>query len=155
MMPRYHLKFLGGASTVHTLIALAPSNRGTTVNGLFTLAGSFPGATSFFGLCTACGQQTQGSSFLQPLNRGGNTVAGVSYTVIESRNDEVLTPYTSAFLTGPGVTNITLQNQCGLDQGEHLSMAYDHIAAADVLSALDPAQPQSPACTPVGPVIGG
>ena len=155
MMPRYYLKDLGGASKVHTLIGLAPSNHGTTVNGLFTLAGSIPGATSFFGLCTACGQQAQGSSFLQSLNRGGDTVAGVSYTVIESRNDEVVTPYTSAFLTGPGVTNITLQNQCGLDQGEHLSMAYDHIADADVLSALDPAHPQSPACTPVGPVIGG
>ena len=155
MMPRYYLKFLGGASAVHTLIGLAPSNHGTTVNGLFTLAGAIPGATSFFGLCTACGQQAQGSSFLQSLNRGGDTVAGVSYTVIESRNDEVVTPYTSAFLTGPGVTNITLQNQCGLDQGEHLSMGYDHIADADVLSALDPTHPQSPACTPVAPVIGG
>jgi triacylglycerol esterase/lipase EstA (alpha/beta hydrolase family) len=155
MMPRYYLKFLGGAAKVHTLIGLAPSNHGTTVNGLFTLAGYFPGATSVFGLCTACGQQAQGSSFLQSLNRGGDTVAGVSYTVIESRNDEVVTPYTSAFLSGPGVTNITLQDQCALDQGEHLSMAYDHIADADVLSALDPAHPQSPACTPVGPVIGG
>jgi triacylglycerol esterase/lipase EstA (alpha/beta hydrolase family) len=155
MMPRYYLKNLGGASKVHTLVGLAPSNHGTTADGLFTLAEHFPGATSFFGLCTACAQQAQGSSFLQSLNSGGDTVAGVSYTVIESRNDEVVTPYTSAFLTGPSVTNITLQDQCALDQGEHLSMAYDHIADADVLSALDPAHPQSPACTPVGPVIGG
>ena len=42
-----------------------------------------------------------------------------------------------------------------LDQGEHLSMPYDHIADADVLSALDPAHPQAPACTPVLPVVGG
>jgi hypothetical protein len=35
----------------------------------------------------------------------------VSYTVIESANDEVVTPYTSAFLSGPGVTNILLQSQ--------------------------------------------
>jgi triacylglycerol esterase/lipase EstA (alpha/beta hydrolase family) len=155
MMPRYYLKFLGGAATVHTLVGLASSNHGTTAEGLFTLAGYFPGATSFFGLCTACGQQAQGSSFLQSLNRDGDTVAGVNYTVIESRNDEVVTPYTSAFLTGPGVTNITLQNQCTLDQGEHLSMPYDHIADADVLTALDPAHPQSPPCTPVAPVSGG
>ena len=52
-------------------------------------------------------------------------------------------------------TNILLQSQCALDQGEHLSMPYDHIADADVLTALDPAQPQQPACTPVLPVIGG
>ena len=86
---------------------------------------------------------------------GGDTVAGVDYTVIESVNDEVVTPYTSAFLSGPNVTNITLQNQCSLDQGEHLSMPYDHIADADVLSALDPAHPQKPACTLILPVIGG
>jgi hypothetical protein len=57
------------------------------------------------------------------LNAGGETVPG---TVIESANDEVVTPYTSAFLSGPNVTNILLQSQCPLDQGEHLSMPYDH-----------------------------
>ncbi|HET8980267.1 MAG TPA: lipase, partial [Solirubrobacteraceae bacterium] len=61
----------------------------------------------------------------------------------------------SAFLSGPGVTNITLQRQCSLDQGEHLSMAYDHIADADVLNALDPQAAVPPACTPVAPIIGG
>src|ERR1700719_1771107 len=54
MMPRYYLKFLGGASKVHTLVGLSPSNHGTTVDGLFTLASFFPGATAFFGICTAC-----------------------------------------------------------------------------------------------------
>lgn len=156
MMPRYYLKNLGGAAKVHTLVGLAPSNHGTTLLGLATLAGYFPGATAFLGiLCPACEQQTAGSSFITSLNSGGDTVAGVDYTVIESRNDEVVTPYTSAFLSGPNVTNITLQNQCFLDQGEHLSMPYDHIADADVLSALDPAHPQKPACTLVLPVVGG
>ena len=89
------------------------------------------------------------------LNGGGDTESGVGYTVIESRNDEVVTPYTSAFLAGSNVTNITLQRQCPLDQGEHLSMAYDHIADADVLTALDPAHPRHPLCTPVAPVTGG
>ena len=56
---------------------------------------------------------------------------------------------------GGRVTNILLQQQCALDQGEHLSMPYDHIADADVLSALDPSHPQHPACTPVLPVSGG
>jgi triacylglycerol esterase/lipase EstA (alpha/beta hydrolase family) len=155
MMPRYYLKFLGGASKVHALVGLAPSNHGTTVDGLFTLASHIPGATAFFGVCTSCGEQAAGSAFLATLNGGGDTVPGPSYTVIESRNDEVVTPYTSAFLSGPKVTNITLQNQCPLDQGEHLSMAYDHIADADVLTALDPAHPVHPACTLVLPLAGG
>jgi triacylglycerol esterase/lipase EstA (alpha/beta hydrolase family) len=157
MMPRWYLRLLGGAAKVHALVGLAPSNHGTTLDGLFTLAGYFPGADAFLGvLCPACAQQSAGSAFLSNLNSGSETVPGVKYTVIESANDEVVTPYTSAFLSGgSNVTNILLQQQCALDQGEHLSMPYDHIADADVLNALDPAHAVAPACTPVLPVIGG
>jgi triacylglycerol esterase/lipase EstA (alpha/beta hydrolase family) len=155
MMPRYYIKYLGGATKVHTLIGLAPSNHGTTLNGLFTLVSHFPGADAALIACPACAEQEAGSPFITNLNAGGETVSDVHYTVIESQNDEVVTPYASAFLTGRGVTNIDLQHQCALDQGEHLSMAYDHIAAADVLTALDPAHPVKPACTPVAPIIGG
>jgi triacylglycerol esterase/lipase EstA (alpha/beta hydrolase family) len=156
MMPRYYIKFLGGAALVHTLVGLAPSNHGTTVNGLFNLAKAFPGASRLVGsACPACGEQEHGSAFLRQLGAGGDTVVGVRYMVIQSRNDEVVTPYTSAFLSGPGVTNVTLQRQCRRDHGEHLSMPYDHIADADVLSALDPAHRVTPRCTTVLPVIGG
>ena len=156
MMPRYYLKFLGGATKVHTLVGLAPSNHGTTLDGIATLGSFFPGSSGFIGSqCPACEEQEAGSTFLTHLNAGGDTVRGVSYTVIESANDEVVTPYTSAFLSGKNVTNILLQDQCALDQGEHLSMAYDHIADADVLTALDPTHPVTPACTPVLPVVGG
>jgi triacylglycerol esterase/lipase EstA (alpha/beta hydrolase family) len=155
MMPRYYLKFLGGSSKVHALVGLAPSNHGTSVDGLFTLA-NFLGARSFVGvLCPACEQQDVGSVFLANLNAGAETVPGVQYTVIESANDEVVTPYTSAFLSGSKVTNILLQSQCPLDQGEHLSMPYDHIADGDVLNALDPTHQVTPACTPVLPIAGG
>jgi triacylglycerol esterase/lipase EstA (alpha/beta hydrolase family) len=155
MMPRYYLRFLGGAKTVHTLVGLSPSNHGTTLDGIFTLA-NLLGVGSAFGFhCPACEQQEAGSAFLAKLNAGGDTVSGVSYTVIQSANDEVVTPYTSAFLSGSKVTNILLQSQCPLDQGEHLSMPYDHIADTDVLNALDPAHPVTPACTPVLPITGG
>ena len=156
MMPRYYLKNLGGAAKVHTLVGLAPSNHGTTLNGIFTIAKYIPGAEAFTGaLCQACTQQAAGSAFLTELNSGGETVPGVAYTVIESRYDEVVTPYTSAFLSGASVTNIDLQAQCILDLGEHLSMPYDHIVDADVLTALDPAHPQHPLCTPIAPISGG
>jgi triacylglycerol esterase/lipase EstA (alpha/beta hydrolase family) len=155
MMPRYYLKNLGGAAEVHTLVGLSPSNHGTTVDGLFTLGSYFPGANSFFGNCPACGQQEAGSEFITQLNSGGETVPGVDYTVIQTRYDEVVTPYASAFLSGPDVTNILLQHQCLLDLGEHLSMPYDHIADRDVLNALDPAHAVNPICTPILPVAGG
>jgi triacylglycerol esterase/lipase EstA (alpha/beta hydrolase family) len=156
MMPRYYLKYLGGAAKVHTLVGLAPSNHGSTLDGLTSLASYFPGSDNFVSTwCGACSEQEAGSAFLDDLNAGGETVPGVHYTVIESEYDEVVTPYSSAFLSGPNVTNITLQDQCPLDFGEHLSMPYDHIADADVLNALDPAHPRVPACYAVAPVSGG
>ncbi|MGB0098190.1 MAG: alpha/beta fold hydrolase [Solirubrobacteraceae bacterium] len=156
MMPRYYLKFLGGWTKVDTLVGLAPSNHGTTLAGLFTLAGFFRGASTFVGaVCPACREQEIGSSFLTNLNSAGDTVPRVHYTVIQSSRDEVVTPYRSAFLSGPHVTNILLQKQCSLDHGEHLSMPYDHIADTDVLNALDPAHQVTPACTTVNPIVGG
>jgi triacylglycerol esterase/lipase EstA (alpha/beta hydrolase family) len=158
MMPRYYLKFLGGARYVDKLVALAPSNHGTTLGGLTALVTAFGTAGLVNGalnpLCPACVQQEAGSPFLASLNAGGETVAGVAYTVIESRNDEVVTPYTSAFLSGPGVTDITLQNQCPLDQADHLEIAADPVALADVLDALDPAHPVRRPCLVVLPITG-
>lgn len=156
MMPRYYLKYLGGAAEVHTLVGLSPSNHGTTLDGLFVLSNFFPGANQFTGaLCPACEQQRVDSAFITNLNSGGETVPGVDYTVIQTRYDTVVTPYTSAFLSGPNVKNILLQNQCILDLGDHLSMPYDHIVGADVLTALDPAHPRGFFCTPIVPISGG
>jgi triacylglycerol esterase/lipase EstA (alpha/beta hydrolase family) len=156
MMPRYYLKNLGGAAKVNALIGLAPSNHGTTLSGLATLAGYFPGALPLVGaLCPACTDQVVGSPFLTSLNAGGDTVPGVKYTVIQSRYDEVVTPYASAFLTGANVTNITIQSKCILDLGDHLSMPYDHIVDREVLNALDPAHASSTICTPIVPAVGG
>jgi triacylglycerol esterase/lipase EstA (alpha/beta hydrolase family) len=156
MMPRYYLKYLGGASKVGTLVGLAPSNHGTNLFGLTGLLAVLPGGSSFVtSLCAACTQQVAGSSFLNNLNSGGDTVPGVKYTVIESIYDEVVTPYWSAFLSGPNVTNITLQSQCWLDFSDHLGIIYDQIALRDVLNALDPAHAVWPWCVYVPPVIGG
>jgi triacylglycerol esterase/lipase EstA (alpha/beta hydrolase family) len=156
MMPRYYLKYLGGAAKVRALVGLSPSNHGTTLNGLFILSNFFPGANQFTGtLCPACEQQRAGSAFIVNLNSGGETVAGVDYTVIQTRYDTVVTPYTSAFLSGANVKNILLQNQCILDFGDHLSMPYDHIVGANILTALDPANPRKFLCTPIAPIAGG
>jgi triacylglycerol esterase/lipase EstA (alpha/beta hydrolase family) len=156
MMPRYYLKYLGGAAEVNALVGLSPSNHGTTLDGLFILSNFFPGANQFTGaLCPACEQQRAGSAFITDLNSGGETVPGVEYTVIQTLYDQVVTPYNSAFLSGSNVRNILLQKQCILDLGDHLSMPYDHIVGADVLTALDPAHPRGFLCTPIAPTAGG
>jgi triacylglycerol esterase/lipase EstA (alpha/beta hydrolase family) len=158
MMPRYYLNFLGGAAKVHTLVGLAPSNYGTTLDGLTALGQQLgiivPVNSALSTTCTACVEQEQGSAFLQKLN-ATPTVAGVTYTVIESRADEVVTPYTNAFLpAAANVTNITLQNQCPADGADHLEIANDPVAMADMLNALGPANPVKVPCLIVLPLTG-
>ncbi|MDH6577894.1 triacylglycerol esterase/lipase EstA (alpha/beta hydrolase family) [Kitasatospora sp. MAP5-34] len=140
MMPRYYLKFDGGAAKVHTLVGLAPSNHGTTLDGLTTLAGSYPGALDVVGsLCPACADQVAGSDTLGRLNAGGDTVPGVSYTVIATRYDEVVTPYATQFLSGPGVHNVLVQDLCLANIPDHVLMAVDPVVRHEIRHALDPA----------------
>ena len=155
MMPRYYMKFLGGASKVNMLVGLAPSNHGTTLDGLTVLTKAFGSNVSTGGECAACTQQEAGSTFLASLNAGGDTVPGPKYVVIESKYDEVVTPYTSAYLSGPHVQNIVLQNQCATDFSEHLGILYDPIAQQDVLNVLGADDPSFvPTCSFVPPGIG-
>ena len=105
-------------------------------------------------VCPACVEQEEGSSFLAGLN-ATPTVPGVGYTVIESTGDEVVTPYTNAFLpAASNVTNITVNRQCPLDLSDHLEIAADPVALADTLNALDPASPVRVPCLTVLPVTG-
>jgi triacylglycerol esterase/lipase EstA (alpha/beta hydrolase family) len=141
MMPNYYLKFLGGASKVNELIGLAPSNHGTTEDGLVTLLNAFPFAPGLAKLIEFIGapalvQQEQGGEFQTHLFAGGDTVPGPRYVVIETSHDEVVTPYTNAFLSGANVTNILLQSQCPTDPVEHIGMASDSPAMQNVLNQL-------------------
>jgi triacylglycerol esterase/lipase EstA (alpha/beta hydrolase family) len=160
MMPNYFIKFLGGASKVHTLIGLAPSNHGTTINGLRTLLSVFPVNALLGGLSGLIGdpaleQQEEGSAFMKKLFAGGDTVAGPRYVVIETTHDEVVTPYTNAFLNGPNVTNITVQNQCPTDPVAHIGVFDDSPILQNVLNQLSAAPSGSfqAACEKYGATI--
>ena len=140
MMPRYYIKFLGGASKVDDLVGLAPSNHGTSNPLLLT-----PGLGY---LCPACLQQKTGSAFLRNLNAGDETPGPVSYTNIVTRYDEVVLPYTSGYLTGPNTTNIRLQDKCRFDLADHLLIPTDGPAIRLALNALGRDGPASPAYQP-------
>jgi len=75
----------------------------------------------------------------------------VVYTNISTRYDELVSPYTSSFLSGPNVTNITLQDHCALDFSDHLSIISSPITGQYILNALDPAHARAPRCTFVPP----
>jgi triacylglycerol esterase/lipase EstA (alpha/beta hydrolase family) len=156
MLPRYYLKFLGGAAKVRTLVGITPINHGTTLFGLGTLLASNPATSSLIASqCPACLDDVAGSPFMQQLNAGGDTVPGVRYTVIGTRYEDVVTPYESVFLKGPRVTNILLQDQCRTDFIDHPAANYDSVALHDTLNALDPEHATPPKCTVVLPGVGG
>ncbi|MFH8563572.1 esterase/lipase family protein [Streptomyces sp. NPDC017988] len=148
MMPRHYLKFLGGADKVNALIGLAPDNHGTTLLGLTRLLPYFPGVEDLLTTKTpALADQVAGSPFLTKLNAGGDTVPGVRYTVIATKYDEVVTPYRSQFLDGPGVRNVTVQDLCRADVSEHVAVGVlDRVAHHEVANALDPAHATPSTC---------
>jgi triacylglycerol esterase/lipase EstA (alpha/beta hydrolase family) len=159
MMPRYYIDNLGGASKVNMLVGFAPSNYGTNLDGVVTLIsdiGALGVATALLSVtCKACSEQIQGSSFLSSLNQAP-TVASVKYVVIETADDDVVTPYTNAFLpSAANVQDVTLQGQCAQDRSDHISIPYDSNALQDMINALGPDNPAfQPSCASVGPIIG-
>ncbi|ACZ83374.1 esterase/lipase family protein [Streptosporangium roseum] len=136
MMPRYYAKFLGGAAKVRKLVGIVPSNHGTTASGLVTLGRLLGLLDPVIRACPACGQQLVDAEFLGALNSGGETLPGVEHTVIATRYDEVVTPYTSSFLNGSGVKNILLQDKCPGDTNAHLGVNFDPVVHRIVLNEL-------------------
>ena len=140
MMPRYWIKNLGGEPLVEDLVGLVPSNHGTTVT-----QGRSQGSW-----CVACDQQAAGSPFLTALNSPDETPGAVDYTQVTTRYDQVVVPYSSAFLTADAQsTNITLQDRCPADAAEHLTIVMDPQASAWVLHAFEREGPAD-AAAPIG-----
>jgi triacylglycerol lipase len=141
LMSRYYVRNLGGTEKVDDLVGLAPSNHGTTSPSA-TVVGTLAD-------CEACFQQVAGSDFLRKMNAGDESPGPVSYTQIESRDDEIVTPYTSAFLAPDrNVTNELVQDSCPVDVSEHVGIAHDPVALRFVENALARIGPADPAYDP-------
>ena len=101
---RYYTNLLGGASKVNQVIGLAPSNHPTTLSGITELGkaiGLFTPAMQGLDLLSLPALRQQAdqspapqSPFYRAVNDGGETVPGMKYTNIITRNDQVVTPYT-------------------------------------------------------------
>lgn len=114
---------------VSDVVGAAPDNHGTDV--ALPLC-AIPCAVAFW-------QQRSDARFVAALNSGQETFAGVDYTAIYTRNDEVVVPPTSAVLSGPGrVTNVAVQEICPANGSEHLVVGTtDAVAWALLRDALD------------------
>jgi pimeloyl-ACP methyl ester carboxylesterase len=121
------------------VIGLAPSSHGTT--------NPLAGPAALLG-CASCSDQMAGSPFMQALNTPPEAPGPVSYTVVSTRYDEVVTPYQWQALAGDTVTNIVLQDRCAGDHAEHVLITYDPVALQWARNALLRAGPANPAFIP-------
>src|SRR5919106_1431813 len=126
MLGRYVAKFRDKLAVIDDIVGLAPSSHGTTT----------PLGPIVAGLgCAACAEQAAGSAFMRRLNAPPEAPPPPSYTVVSTRYDEVVTPYTSQALTG--ATNVVLQDRCPEDITEHVGIIYDPIALQWTMNALE------------------
>jgi len=161
LMPDWYVKFLGGAKRVKHYVGITTLWHGTDPAGLASLnrigqayGFSDPIQQQITRYCQSCYEFFPYSEFILKLRQGGIAVPGVRYTSIVTRNDELVQPYTSGIEPAPNMTNLVVQDQCPLDQGEHVALAADPVVAQDVLNALDPKHAGPVPCPLVLPLIG-
>jgi hypothetical protein len=154
-MPDYYLEYLGGAAKVVRYVGVSGVKHGTTLHGVGTLAATFeslfPGAPSTTAsVCGSCDEFLVGSAFIRAIEARA-PARGVIYTNLSTRYDELVSPYTSSFLSGPHITNITMQAHCERDFSDHLSIISSPITGRYILNALDPAHAKPVPCVTVLP----
>jgi triacylglycerol lipase len=138
-LSRYVAKDKGLLAQTDDVVGLAPSSHGTT--------SPFAGPAALLG-CASCRDQQAGSPFMKALNAPPEAPGPVSYTVVSTRYDEVVTPYRSQALSGSTVTNVVLQNRCPGDLTEHVGIIYDPVALQWARDALLRPGPANPAFVP-------
>ena len=136
MLPRWVFRFWPDTrAMVDDLVALAPSNHGTTQAELPCRSGCRP----------AIWQQKDEARFIRALNSFRETFAGISYTNVYTRYDEVVKPpESSALHTGDGrITNVRVQDICQFDFSDHITLALAN--AAGFALAMDALRRDGPA----------
>ena len=159
LVVRQWIKSGGGATSgdpqrnkIASLITFGVPNRGTTLLGLAWIGRQMNNAgfdiLGFYSWLYGAGaiDQTIDSPFIKQLNRHRQTYPGIDYTIVGTRYDEVVTPFDSTFLRGPGVTNVVLQDGCQADTSDHLSMSYSPRSISIALRALDPGRSSDLVC---------
>jgi triacylglycerol esterase/lipase EstA (alpha/beta hydrolase family) len=144
MLPRWALRFWPDTrALVDDVIGIAPSNHGTK-DAEFSCQSS---------CAPANWQQSDTAQFTAALNSYQETFPGISYTVVYTHTDEIVTPNFddtgSSSLHGGGgeITNEAVQDICPLDLTEHNGLGtVDNTAyalAIDALSHPGPADPSA------------
>jgi triacylglycerol esterase/lipase EstA (alpha/beta hydrolase family) len=151
-MSLYVTKFGNLQGRVRKVVAIAPPTHGTQfVANVAQLrdAVSF-GRVFFERMATATTfpavpELLPGGTAVAALESGPIAQPDVQYTIIQSRQDEMVTPVETAFVREPGVRNVFVQDFCPIDPVGHIWEAYDRSVWMLVYNALDPAANKVPA----------
>ena len=141
----YVTKVTGSAPKVGRVVAMAPPTHGTTLLGAVALTKAL-GLRSvtdvLLGIaCIACVDLLEGGPAEVRLGQGPIAQPGVSYTIIASRLDLIVTPSSRSFVREPGVRNYYVQDRCPLDPVGHFGFGFDGGVTSMILNGLDPSVP--------------
>ena len=149
MSMRWALRFWPDTrKMVADVVGLEPDNDGTTV--------ITDQLCATLGCPAADWDQTYESPFIEALNSGAQTFAGISYTNTYSVDDELVHPdsgpgnCSSCMSTGAGrISNVELQSICPLDTSEHVEGGTtDPVPYALGIDAITHSGPADPARIP-------
>ncbi|MDL9948512.1 alpha/beta fold hydrolase [Gordonia sp. ABSL11-1] len=162
-IPTYWMKYLRGRGKVAHYVSLAPywrqgpdsdDDRGEAIDDFRHALGIRDAPRP---PCPDCVAPPRDLSFNQAVRQPTPYLPGVAYTNIVTRDDEIVTPYSSGILAGPpgtDVRNIVVQDGCPIDRSDHASITSNRRSAALVLGALDPAHAPPVPCVAVPPYTG-
>ncbi|WP_246833420.1 alpha/beta fold hydrolase [Williamsia sp. 1138] len=159
LVAREYLKSGGGSdpgapsnNTVHTLVSLAGTNQGTSFN-LNQQLGAIAEMLGIpvIGLAAATVgpsyvEQMTGSPFLKQLNAGPDTLPGIKYVAVGTKDDLMVTPPEHSFLEpaqGSDIQNIWIQDGCESAHVDHMQVTSHPRAIWLTKKALDPAYQES------------
>ncbi|KAF9202759.1 hypothetical protein BGZ59_001985, partial [Podila verticillata] len=103
VVPRWYLRYLDGAERTRSLVSVSPIGRGTSLQGLLGISQVF----GFFDFlhkqveqyCPACVQLLDQSEFMEELYaEDQESVPGVRYLNLVTRNDQLVTPFTRGLM---------------------------------------------------------
>lgn len=128
----YVTKFGGVSDIVQRVFAIAPPTHGTSFAGLNNITDiasqvtkpTLAAALQTFG-CPACSDLLPNGTAVEKLNEGPIAQEGVSYTILTSKYDELVTPTTTSFVREEGVRNLYVQDFCPADTVGHIGETYD------------------------------
>lgn len=80
------------------------------------------------------------------LDAGPIAQPGIQYTIIETKNEVVVTPVGSSFIAEAGVVNEYVQQFCPFDLVGHVNLPYDNVVIQLVKNVLAPSTAIRPNC---------